>query len=332
MRLRRPRAQLLFASAVIFTLAAGPSFAQSEPNDPWEKTNRRLFGLEETLDRHIFGPLARTYGQTPSAFRKAVMNFTRNLGEPVVFINDVLQGHIGQAATTLGRMSINTIFGVAGFIDVAKHNRIPHHDNTFGTTLGRWGAKPGPYLFLPLVGPTTIRDAFGSVVDIGINPMTYTRYPGQVGVQVTTTAASSLNTRVEAQTQLDTIRQTSTDPYATIRSYFWQNRAAEITGKEVNIEALPDFDSTPATTPAPAGSVSPTPAPPVSSSQPAAPSPAFPGAAGALPRPEAVPSPGQSGAPGAPAPSEPAPSEPAPATPPSSAPSPDAPAPQPPAP
>lgn len=317
MRSRPARARLLLASVLVFQIAAGPSFAQASAEqraDPWEKFNRKMYAVEEVFDRVVFGPAARGYGKTPAGLRDALVNGTRNLGEPVVMVNDLLQGHIGQAASTLGRFAINTIFGLAGMIDVAKRGRIPHHDNTFGTTLARWGVGSGPYLFLPLVGPSTLRDAFGSAVDIGINPLDYVHYNGDVAVGVTTTLIGGLDTRVRAQTQLETIRQTSTDPYATIRSYFLQNRRAEVTGKEVDIQALPDFDEEPpATTPAPEGSVSPTPAAPITTPQPAGPAPAIPGEAGALPKPETAP-PGPNAAP-APSPS-PAPAPETPAAPP----------------
>jgi phospholipid-binding lipoprotein MlaA len=256
--------------------------------------NRRLFAVEDVLDRHLFEPLAKGFGATPSAFRSALINFSRNLGEPVIFVNDVLQGHGGQAARTVARIVVNTTFGLAGVMDVAKKNHLPHHDNGFGTTLGRWGVPPGPYLFLPLIGPSTFRDAFGGVADIGLNPLTYARYPSKTEIGVATTIVDGLGERVDAQQDLDTIRQTSTDPYATLRSYYLQNRQAEITGKSLNIETLPDFDT------------------PVPQPQPAAPTPSLPGEAGALPRPQATPDAAEAPPPPDPATEAPAPKPPTP--------------------
>jgi phospholipid-binding lipoprotein MlaA len=248
MRSIRSRVPPLLAAGAVCACLAGPCRAAADPADPLEGMNRRFFAVEDALDRHLFEPLAKGFGRTPSAFRSALINFSRNLDEPVVFANDVLQGHGGQAARTLTRIVVNSTFGLAGMMDVAKKNHLPHHDNGFGTTLGRWGVQPGPYLFVPLLGPSDFRDAFGGVADIGLNPLTYARFPGRTAIGVGTTIVDGLGERVDAQQDLDTIRQTSTDPYATLRSYYLQNRHAEVTGKTLNIETLPDFD-TPATTP-----------------------------------------------------------------------------------
>ena len=208
MRPVRSRVPLLLVLGVASAFVAAPCRAAADRVDPLEGMNRRFYAVQETLDRHIFGPLARGFDRTPSFFRKALINFSRNLGEPVVFANDVLQGRGGQAARTLTRLVVNTTFGLAGIIDVAKKNHLPHHDNGFGTTLGRWGAQPGPYLFLPLVGPSNFRDAFGSAGDIGLNPLTYARFPAKTAVGITTTTVEGLNARIDAQQDLDAIRQT----------------------------------------------------------------------------------------------------------------------------
>ena len=248
MRWVRSRAPRLLLLGVVCSTIALPARAAGDPTDPLEGMNRRFFAISETLDRHVFGPAAAGFSKAPSPLRDALRNFSRNLEEPVVFVNVVLPVRPGQAARPLGRLVINSTVGVAGLIDVAKKNGLPHHDNGFGTTLGRWGAGPGPYLFLPLVGPSTFRDAFGDVADIGLNPLTYARYPEKTAVSIAATVIDGLGDRGDAQQDLDAIRQTSTDPYATLRSYYLQNRQAEIRGGAVNVDALPDLD-----TPAPAG-------------------------------------------------------------------------------
>ncbi|HEY2753240.1 VacJ family lipoprotein [Phenylobacterium sp.] len=221
---------------------AGPCRAATA-GDPFEGFNRRMFGIEESVDRHLFGPVSRSYGAAPSPVRSALRNWSQNLGEPVVAVNDVLQGRIGTAASTVARFVINTTLGLVGFVDVAGMTGLPHHDNGFGTTLGRWGAKPGPYLFLPLTGPTTVRDGLGSLADFVLGPLGYVRIQGSAGIGAASVVIDTLSDRVDSAADLARIRQTSTDPYATLRSYFLQNRQTEITGKAVDIETLPDLDA-----------------------------------------------------------------------------------------
>src|SRR5262249_26188512 len=160
-----------------------------------------------------------------------------NLSEPVVFVNDVLQLHGGQAARSLARFVVNSTIGVGGLFDVAGHNHVPHHDNGFGLTLGRWGFGPGPYLYLPLMRPSDFRHALGGAADAGLNPLTYARYPHKTAISIGTTIVEGLGKRLDAETDLKTIRETSTDPYASLRSFYLQNRAAEIKG-ELKIENL----------------------------------------------------------------------------------------------
>jgi len=285
----RRRLQVALLSVLLAAVAA-PCLAQTDPSDPWERTNRKIYRFNHRIDRRIILPLAQGFAGAPSGVRRAVHNFSVNMGEPLVFVNDVLQGHPGQAATTVGRFAINSIFGLAGLFDVAAKGRIPHHDNGFGTTLGRWGVGPGPYVFLPLLGPSTVRDSFGSGVDIALNPFTYVRYTGSAAVGVVTTVGQGLERREEAARDLAVINETSTDPYATLRSYYLQNRQAEITGQAADVGALPDLED-PGASPAPAGSVSPAGSAAQSAPRPSAVAPPLSGEAGALPRPETTSSP-----------------------------------------
>lgn len=277
MRSDRPRSQLLFMSAFVFALSAGAGHAQADHSDPWEPANRKLYAVHQTLDHLLFRPIAHVYGWLPKPVRKVIHNFNSNLGEPAVFANDLLQGHVGTAASTLGRFAINSTVGVGGLVDVAKRGRIPHHDNTFGTTLGRWGAKPGPYMFVPILGPTSVRDALGGVVNIFLSPVYYANYPARTGVSIATTVTSGLDMRLQAQQALDTIQQTSTDPYATLRSYYEQSREAEVHGVNKNLETLPDFDAPDAPPPSgaqPAPQAQPQPSPDAAAAPPASAEPA----------------------------------------------------------
>jgi phospholipid-binding lipoprotein MlaA len=275
MRPNLVRRLLSLGSAAAMLSAASPSAAATDPSDPWENVNRRFFVVEAVLDRFIFARLAHDYAKTPAPLRVALRNFSRNLNEPLVAVNDVLQGRIGSAAEAIGRFAINSTVGIAGLGDPATAGRVPHHHNDFGITLGRWGAVPGPYLFLPLLGPSSLRDGLGDLADIGLNPLTYVHFRGKTAIDVTTTVVDGLDQRLSAGQDLETIFATSVDPYATLRSYYLQNRQAEITG-QTNIGPLPEFDDTAPPPEAPAAgapTLQPEPAAPPISPGPAARSP-----------------------------------------------------------
>lgn len=273
MRSSRWHIQLLLATVTIWELAAGPALAQTkEPYDPWEGFNRKMYAINTVLDRNFLSPLAHGFGRLPTVIRRPLSNFSRNLTEPLVFVNDVLQVRPAPAAKTLGRFVMNTTVGVGGLLDPASHNHLPHHDNSFGTTLGRWGAGPGPFIFVPLAGPSDLRDGVGAISDLFMNPIFYTRFDYKPAVTVTTALVNGLNARLDADQALSTIRETSTDPYATLRSFYLQNRAAVIRGQTGAPEALPDFDMP--DIPSDAGAAGA--APPADAASPAQPSPATP--------------------------------------------------------
>jgi phospholipid-binding lipoprotein MlaA len=274
MRVSRRRIQILLSSVVVLQTAAAPAFAQTEPRDPWEPFNRKMYAIHMVLDRHIFGPLARSFGRLPAEIRTPLTNFSSNLSEPVVFANDVLQAHPTSAATTLGRFVMNSTVGLAGFLDPASHNHMHHHDNGFGTTLGRWGVGPGPYMFIPFIGPSDVRDTIGGVGNIFMSPLYYARFDGKLPLTMGTGLINGLKVRLDADAALANIDQTSTDPYASLRSYFMQNRAAAIRGTTAEPGPLPEFD-----VPTDNGGA----APPTAPDESAAPPPPGPAEAGAPP-------------------------------------------------
>jgi phospholipid-binding lipoprotein MlaA len=233
--------------AAALALTAGSAFAQTPTApanpDPWERTNRKFYNFHQSIDRAALRPAALGYRKAvPSPLRTGLRNAISNVGEPVVFANDVLQLRFGRAARTFTRFVGNSTIGIGGFVDIAGKTGLPHRDNGFGATLARYGAKPGPYLFIPLAGPSTRRDAFGAVVDIFTDPFTWVRFPGRFAMNTTRIVVGGLDKRAEFDQQLETINATATDPYATLRSLYLQNRQATLDGGEVNVEALPDFD------------------------------------------------------------------------------------------
>ena len=235
--------------------AAPDSFAVE---DPFEGLNRRFYAIHQGIDRAILRPLALGYSHaTTGGVRKALHNFVTELGEPVVFGNDVAQLRIKRAATTLGRFLINATAGVGGLFDPATKMGLPHHDNGFGTTLGRYGIAPGPYIFLPLVGPTNLRDLIGTGVDFYSDPLGRIHYHDRGDVLVGITVIGGLDERANAEADLQQIESMGADSYATLRSLYTQQRQADIRGdKPVSIEDLPNFDDpgsgSPPAAPAPA--------------------------------------------------------------------------------
>src|ERR1700722_1910821 len=222
------------------------------PVDPWEHLNRINYAIENVLDRHLIRPIARLYAVlTPGPIGKGVHNLLVNLSEPTVFFNDVLQLRFKRAGVTAGRFVTNSTIGLLGLIDVANKLGLPHHNNEFGVTLGRYGFYSGPYMFLPVGGPTTLRDLIGSGVDLLMDPFHWARFTSQAEVSGVRLVVGGLDLRNETGPQLDALLSDATDPYATLRSVYLQNKQAEIEGESAPL-ALPSFD-TPSPTPAPPG-------------------------------------------------------------------------------
>jgi phospholipid-binding lipoprotein MlaA len=310
-RYRVLRATLL--ATTLSLLTAGAAFAQAEPAqpsnapppaaaapadtgalapnaDPYEHFNRKSYGLFVWLDSHAIRPASVFYGHAvPSPLRGGFHNVIRNVNTPVVFFNDVLQLHPKAAGQTLGRFFLNSTVGLAGLADVATQAGIPYHSNGFGNTLGRYGVPPGPFIFIPVLGPSDVRDIFGYGIDSVSDPLTWIRYSGRWEVNASRTVIGGLDQRLQADPQLKQIDSMATDRYATLRSLYLQNRAAEVNGGKVNVQALPDFGpdvgAEPASTPAAPGSNAPTTAPAPETAAPATPQPAPP----STPQPDAGP-------------------------------------------
>ena len=220
-------------------------------HDPLEGMNRGLYRVGDSLDRGIVHPIVAVYRRiVPRPVRQGVHNVLQNLDEPVVFVNDVLQGHPKAAGTTVIRFAANSTVGVAGIFDAAATAGLPHHDNGFGSTLGHYGVAPGPFIYLPLLGPTTLRDAFGEGIDFVADPLSWTRFGNAQTVGIARTGLDLLDEREQADARLRALRNTAADPYATLRSVYLQSREAEIKGPEAPLETLPELPE-PSATPEP---------------------------------------------------------------------------------
>lgn len=199
--------------------------------DPLEGANRAFYAVHLFLDRILFRPAAMVYKTiVPKFLRKGIRHVISNITEPVVFVNDVLQLKPKRAVRTFARFAINSTLGIGGVLDIAKAARLPHHDNGFGDTLGRYGVGPGPYLFLPLIGPTDLRDLLGGQADGAVLPIAV-GYPfDSSDYGIPHAVVGGLDLRVEADADLKALLGSAADPYATLRSVYLQSRAAEIDG------------------------------------------------------------------------------------------------------
>lgn len=252
------------AEAAVSAAPAGGSDALAV-EDPFERTNRRAYALHQKIDRAILKPLAKSYQHgAPKLIQAALHNLITELSEPVVFGNDVLQLRFKRAGMTAARFLGNATFGFAGLLDPATQWGLPHHDNGFGTTLGRYGIQPGPYLFIPVLGPTNFRDLLGTAMDFYSDPLSRNHYHDRAYVAAGIWIIGGIDERAGAEADLEQIESMGTDTYATLRSLYMQSRQSEIRGgAPVNIQDLPNFDETPAapsadkpsaTPPAPAAS------------------------------------------------------------------------------
>jgi len=227
--------------------AAGEAHAQDvTTRDPFEPFNRAMFSFNETVDKYALEPVAKGYrAVTPRLFREGVGNVLHNLRAPVTFANDVLQAEPARAGTTFARFGINTTLGVVGVFDVASTFGLEKHSEDFGQTLGVWGVPTGPYLVLPIMGPSTIRDSSGALVDIALNPINYAEFDGDDAFRATRTALTVLNGRAAAIEAIQSVRDTSIDPYVSIRTTYLMLREASVRNGQTNVQDLPEFEEIP---------------------------------------------------------------------------------------
>ncbi|HSZ52955.1 MAG TPA: VacJ family lipoprotein, partial [Caulobacteraceae bacterium] len=173
-----PRTPFLALACVIALLPAAAHAKASGDVDPYEKFNRRSFAFSMKLDHYIVGPLARlSQGLTPGPLVRIIGNVIVNLSEPQVILNDLLQLRPHRAIEALTRLIVNSTFGLAGAIDLAAGAGLHYQPNGFGDTLGHYGVHPGPYLYIPVLGPSDLRDIVGSGVDQVSSPIVWIDFP-----------------------------------------------------------------------------------------------------------------------------------------------------------
>ena len=210
--------------------ATASSVDIDDNGDPWENTNRAIFGFNPAVDRTVLVPVANAYRAViPNPFRDMIHDFLQNLNAPIIFANDVLQGEANLAGDTFSRAMLNTTLGMGGFFDVATKLGIPYHTNDLGITFAHWGVAPGPYLMLPVLGPSNPRDLAGDVGDSFGDPGNIVASDHQrIWASFVRATVSGVDERSRNIENLAEIERTSLDFYATVRSLARQRRAAQI--------------------------------------------------------------------------------------------------------
>jgi phospholipid-binding lipoprotein MlaA len=231
-----------------------PANHSPPPQDPWESWNRGIYRINDKVDRAVVKPVARTYVRAvPAPARTGVSNFFANLHTTTVMVNDALQGKFGAAANDLARLVVNTTVGVGGLLDPASQMGLDKNDEDFGQTLGHWGVHPGPFVEIPILGPSDVRDGSGRVVDIFTSPP---HYISNNWVAYGLDGVGALNTRANLL-PLDETLQKVFDPYAFVRDAYLQRRAYLVSDGKVKEEELvdpgaDDADTAPPPAPPPA--------------------------------------------------------------------------------
>jgi phospholipid-binding lipoprotein MlaA len=230
-----PRVILMSVMAMLVVLissASVPARAAGTVSDPWESLNRKTFAFNEFLDRNFLKPAAKGYQAiTPEPVDTSVTNFFSNLREVPSFVNHLAQARPKDAAADAGRFILNTTVGVLGLFDVASKVGIEQKNSDFGLTLGRWGIGSGPYLVLPFLGPSTVRDAAGQTLDVFSYPVVYLEAPAEIPVR----ALEIIDGRADL---LETEKLITGDRYTFLRNLYVQRRQFLLGGKV----AEPSFD------------------------------------------------------------------------------------------
>lgn len=202
--------------------------------DPYEGVNRDIFAFNDTVDDYFAKPISDAYKWvTPQFVQTGIFNFFNNLKNVNVVINDVLQAKFEQSAEDTGRLLINSTLGLGGLIDVAEDVGLKQNDEDFDQTLAVWGVPQGPYMVLPLLGPTTVRGIPSAILDTAANPASYVGMPIQL--------VSLLNARANAQSSLDMVKEGALDSYVFIREGFLQTR--EHLASDGKSQAATDVDT-----------------------------------------------------------------------------------------
>ena len=236
---------ILLLSILLFNgCASSPDTTGKQENDPFESINRQIYSFNEGADEYVIGPIAHAYRDVfPDPVRDSIRNFLLNLKTPMSAINATLQGDFERGLTAIGRFSVNSTIGILGLFDVANYIGLEPVDEDFGQTLGAWGFESGPYLILPILGPTSTRDLGGKVGDWLVDPVgLYLIREDYEDFLLAANITKALDTRVELDGVIEGTRENSLDPYAIMRTMYLQRRARLIANEESEDTSIYDID------------------------------------------------------------------------------------------
>ena len=247
----------ILAAAAVLLMATGCAstgtgeaqmVGDEQISDPFEGGNRVVFAVNEAIDKAVLEPVARGYRYvTPKPVRTGVKNFLHNLKSPIIMANQLLQGDLDGLANATGRLFIKTLLGVGGLFDVADMGGIPYEPEDFGQTLATWGVGNGPYMIIPLLGPSTVRDGTGMLVDTFADPVRIYMFNHDLEwLHYTRIGVTALSEREELLDLIDDLRTNSFDYYAAIRSAYYQRRQALVNDMDPSMSAgpdIPDYDN-----------------------------------------------------------------------------------------
>lgn len=230
MNMMRKTFKIMITAATTLALVACSS-AGNDSTDPWESVNRSIFGFNETIDNYVLSPVAKGYvAVVPEIARTGVTNALSNLRQPWTFANSVLQLDAKNAAGSFWSFLLDSTFGIGGLYNFTeRHTDLKVRDEDFGQTLGYWGVPQGPYVVLPLFGPSSVRGATGTIAAIVLDPVHHAGNVNSNNVDnalIVRAVASAIDTRAGLIPTFDSIYDTSFDPYATLRSGYLQRRKA----------------------------------------------------------------------------------------------------------
>ncbi|HEV7813532.1 MAG TPA: VacJ family lipoprotein [Janthinobacterium sp.] len=235
----------LLLCAILGGCATGPD---ANPRDPLEPFNRAVFKVNDKVDRYVAVPLAKGYQKvTPSPLRTAVTNFFSNLGDVGNAVNNLLQGKGDEGFASLARVAVNTVFGIGGLFDVATRSGLKKHPQDLGLTLGVWGIPSGPYLVLPLFGPSSFRDGAGVAGSFKLDPANYAK----PALRNSLYGVNIVNTRANLLGASELLSLAALDPYTFTRDAYLQQRNYLIQDGRGGAR-LPDYDDPGDTNAAPA--------------------------------------------------------------------------------